>query len=222
MRKEVIEIDDVLINQDADGRYSLTDLWKASGGEKKNQPNNWLDSKTTQEKIDYLSSTKQGSLPIAKILGKGKKQGTYVCKQLVYDYAMWLSPEFNFKVIDTFDAVITNKLMEVDRVKLRHAAASTNKVQNAIIQLMRDQEGKVTKHYHFSNEARLVNFVLTGEFKGRNRDDLSVDELSLLASIENRNSVLIGAKIPYETRKELLHKEVSGFISAIEPLKKIA
>ena len=87
---------------------------------------------------------------------------------------------------------------------------------------MRDQEGKVTKHYHFSNEARLVNFVLTGEFKGRNRDDLSVDELSLLASIENRNSVLIGAKIPYETRKELLHKEVSGFISAIEPLKKIA
>lgn len=106
--QKAIEIDGAVIRQDQHGRYCLNDLHKASGGEQKNQPRYFLENKQTQELVQALTDSGIPLSPIEVIRG-GLEQGTYVVKQIVYAYAMWISAAFNLKVINTFDAVVTQK-----------------------------------------------------------------------------------------------------------------
>lgn len=106
--QKAIEIDGAVIRQDQHGRYCLNDLHKASGGEQKNQPRYFLENKQTQELVQALTDSGIPLSPIDVIRG-GLEQGTYVVKQIVYAYAMWISAAFNLKVINTFDAVVTQK-----------------------------------------------------------------------------------------------------------------
>lgn len=105
-----IIIENISIRQDENGRYCLNDLHKASGGEARHKPGNWLVLQQTIELIEELTvagipATEQNQ-PVSTIQG-GLKQGTYVCKELVYAYAMWISAKFHLKVIRTFDAVVS-------------------------------------------------------------------------------------------------------------------
>ncbi|WP_252357273.1 KilA-N domain-containing protein [Acinetobacter pseudolwoffii] len=106
--QKTIEIDGAVIRQDQHGRYCLNDLHKASGSERKNQPQYFLENKQTQDLAQALTDTGIPVSPINVIRG-GLEQGTYVVKQIVYAYAMWISAAFNLKVINTFDAVVTQK-----------------------------------------------------------------------------------------------------------------
>ena len=106
--QKTIEIDGAVIRQDQYGRYCLNDLHKASGGNQKDQPRYFLENKQTQDLVQALTDSGIPLSPIEVIRG-GLEQGTYVVKQIVYAYAMWISAAFNLKVINTFDAVVTQK-----------------------------------------------------------------------------------------------------------------
>ena len=99
-----INIDGDVIHQDLYGRYCLNNLHHASGGERKNQPQYFLENKQTQDLVQALIDTGIPVSPVEVIRG-GISQGTYVVKELVYAYAMWISPAFHLKVIRTFDTV---------------------------------------------------------------------------------------------------------------------
>jgi len=114
-----ITIGNVTIHQSDNGLYLLTDLWKSSGGNKKDQPNKWLNLIETQRYISYLGTKTENvkkSSYFLTIQGKDN-QGTYVCRQLVYSFAMWISPAFHDLVIDTFDqlqnATTTQELIDL-------------------------------------------------------------------------------------------------------------
>lgn len=189
-----------VIHQDKDGRYSLNDLHRASGGETRHQPAQFLRLAQTEELIHLLKADM--GKPISAVRG-GKFQGTYACKEIVYAYAMWISPAFNLKVIRTFDKAVT---VGVSRDRLRHECASSNKVANEILKITRAEQGKDTAPHHYMNEAKLVNHVISGEFKGLDRDALSAADLDLLAHIETRNAVLIGRGLAYDQRKAMLRQ----------------
>ncbi|WP_406586387.1 KilA-N domain-containing protein [Asaia lannensis] len=96
------------IRQDAEGRYCLNDCHKASGGVKKDGPSYWLATDQAAAIVAKLTDTENPVSPVSSIKG-GANQGTYVAKELVYAYAMWISADFSLTVIRAFDAMVQGK-----------------------------------------------------------------------------------------------------------------
>ncbi|MEY8710480.1 KilA-N domain-containing protein [Mangrovibacter phragmitis] len=105
---QLFVIDGVSVRRDLDGRYCLNDLHRAAvatgANPRTKEPGKFMASNQTMELISEIETTQNlGSYPVNKI--EGRNGGTYVCKELVYAYAMWISASFNLKVIRTFDEI---------------------------------------------------------------------------------------------------------------------
>lgn len=94
-----------------DGLYSLNDMHRASGSDKKHQPAFFMRNQETKDLIKEVEAT-DNIKAVKRVQGGNdkSKQGTYVCKDLVYRYAMWISPKFALLVIRTFDKLVTGEL----------------------------------------------------------------------------------------------------------------
>lgn len=107
-----LAVADTLIRRDAEGRFCLNDLHKAAGDKRSDQPANFLRSDEAQRLVAALLAEiadpqNRGSEPIQTLKGGDGPQGTYVVKELVYAYAMWISPTFHLRVIRAFDALVS-------------------------------------------------------------------------------------------------------------------
>lgn len=111
------------IRQDDEGRYCLNDCHRASGMGDSKRPSKWLRNTQTQELIETLETAENSQSPN---LGFGRKPlffvnvvrgsnnaGIYVVKELVYAYAMWISPAFHMKVIRAYDDLVQGKYQPV-------------------------------------------------------------------------------------------------------------
>ena len=93
-----------------DNLCSLNDLHKASGGAPKHQPALFMQNQQTKSLIYEI----EGDLGIPRTVltqRGGANRGTWVCKELVYSYAMWISPKFHLKVIRAFESISTNQTL---------------------------------------------------------------------------------------------------------------
>lgn len=107
-----IVIANTTVRRDAAGRYSLNDLHRAAGGEKRHQPSDWLRIQQTKDLVEELRMSSpeipgdESIQPLESKAGPVENGGgTYVVRELVYAYTMWISPGFHLKVIRTFDSL---------------------------------------------------------------------------------------------------------------------
>lgn len=91
-----------------DNLYSLSDIHKVSGLQKKHQPSNFIRLDTTQDLITEIDNEILDSSHLRsaiKVINGGKDKGTWVCSELVLAYAMWISAKFHLIVLRAFMAL---------------------------------------------------------------------------------------------------------------------
>lgn len=93
-----------------EGLYSLNDLHVASGGDPIQKPVFFLRNDKTKELANEINKGANSHLSIKTI--RGVNGGSFGCKEIVYAYAMWISPAFMLKVIRAYDSLSTKKVIE--------------------------------------------------------------------------------------------------------------
>ncbi len=168
-------IGDFTIRQDEEGRFMLGDLHKASGHNQKHQPAFFLRNQQTKDLIAEIeasanlqtsSENHSANLHSAvKVINGGDNRGTYVVKELVYAYAMWISPKFHLMVIRAYDSLVMEWLLNGKQTispeqagvlyNIVHTRANGNK--NLIVQMW----SRVKNNFKYSasyRELRAIHF----------------------------------------------------------------
>lgn len=178
-----------------DGWFSATVAAAVFG----KNPAEWLRLPDTIRYIEGLGR-KYGEIPYLKTT-RGRNGGTWLHPKLAVRFARWLDVDFEIWCDEKIDALVRGN---GDHKRARHSAASSHKVMCGVLQAVRLNEGKGTIWKHYANESKLMNWSLGGEFKGLDRDGLTVEELDRLAQLEIQNAVMIGSGVPYTERKGAL------------------
>ncbi|MEN2672548.1 phage antirepressor KilAC domain-containing protein [Herbaspirillum huttiense] len=117
-----IIISGITIRRDEHGRYCLNDLHRASGGASRDQPGKFFETQQTQALVAELES--EAAITGIPVIQSKQGLGTFVAKELVYAYAMWISAAFHLKVIRAYDTMVTAKPVpaELTRMELLQIA----------------------------------------------------------------------------------------------------
>lgn len=100
----------VEITTDAEGRFNLNALHRASGKAEEKSPSQWLRRSTTKELIKELSVNSHLGYEVVNSVKGGKTPGTFAHELLAVEYAGWISPSYRLQVNQTFLDYRTGKL----------------------------------------------------------------------------------------------------------------
>lgn len=227
----ILVIAEAKIRMDSEGRYSLNDLHKSAGNERRHGPSLWLENQQTKELVAEMETT---GIPVVK--KEGRSGGTFVAKQLVYAYAMWISPKFHLQVIDAYDALVDGRLLDAQRIASRQAARLEAPYMTDAVKHAREVKGKPVAHYHFSNEFDLINRVALGatakEYRSSHgiapesaiRDHLTRLEIRCIEHLQRANATMIDLGFDFDKRKTELNRlyvcrHSAGLMSEIQRLE---
>ena len=157
--------------------------------------------------------------------------GTYAHKDIAFEFASWLSPEFKLYIIKDYQRL---KDDESHRFALewnvKRILASTNyRIHTDAIKenLIPPELPKHQQGFIYADEADVLNVALFGktakqwraenpELKGNMRDYASIEQLLVMTNLETANAMFLEQRVPQRERLEQLRK------MAVSQLKTLA
>jgi len=143
----------------------------------------------------------------------GRYGGTYAHKDIAFEFAMWISPEFKIYIVKEFQ-----RLKEEEQKQLGWSAKRELRKLNYRIHTDAIKHNLIPKELTaeqisiiYANEADVLNVALFGmtakqwrennpDLKGNIRDYATINELICLSNMENLNAVFINEQIPQKER----------------------
>lgn len=149
----------------------------------------------------------------------GRYGGTYAHKDIAFEFAMWISPEFKIYIVKEFQRLKDEEQKAIGWNVKRELAKINYRIHTDAIKmnLIPDKVTSIQKSYIYDDEADMLNVALFGmtakewrtinpELKGNIRDYASINQLICLSNMENLNAVFISENLPQSERLEKLNK----------------
>ena len=143
----------------------------------------------------------------------GRYGGTYAHKDIAFEFAMWISPEFKIYMVREFQRLKEEEQKLIGWSAKRELAKLNYHIHtDAIKKNLIPKELSVTQtSIVYANEADVLNIAMFGmtakewrdanpDLKGNIRDYANIDELICLSNMENLNAVFINENIPQNER----------------------
>jgi hypothetical protein len=141
---------------------------------------------------------------IGIVSSAGRYGGTYAHKDIAFEFATWLSPEFKFWIVKEFQRLKENEQAALDWTAKRELAKINYRIhtdaikENLIIPMLTQKQIS----FVYANEADLLNVALFGKTaaewreqnedkKGNIRDYASIEQLLVLANLESHNAIIM-------------------------------
>ncbi len=149
----------------------------------------------------------------------GRYGGTYAHKDIAFEFAMWISPEFKVYMVREFQRLKEEEQKQLgwsakrELAKLNYHIHTDAIKQNLIPQQLSPAQTSIV----YANEADVLNIAMFGitakqwrdanpGLKGNIRDYATINELICLSNMENLNAVFINEGLQQRERLIKLNK----------------
>ena len=149
----------------------------------------------------------------------GRYGGTYAHKDIAFEFAMWISPEFKIYIVKEFQRLKEEEQKMVGWSAKRELAKINYRIHTDAIKqnLIPSELTPLQKNHVYADEADMLNVAMFGmtakewresnpDLKGNIRDYASINQLICLSNMENLNAVFINDKLSQLERLEKLNK----------------
>jgi hypothetical protein len=143
----------------------------------------------------------------------GRYGGTYAHKDIAFEFAMWISPEFKIYIVKEFQRLKAEEQKQIGWTAKRELSKINYRIHTDAIKsnLIPEEVTAAQASIIYAEEADVLNVALFGmtakewreanpDQKGNIRDYATVNELICLSNMENINAVLINEGIPQGER----------------------
>ena len=149
----------------------------------------------------------------------GRYGGTYAHKDIAFEFAMWISPEFKIYIVKEFQRLKEEEQKQLGWSAKRELAKINYRIHTDAIKknLIPQELTAAQKSFVYADEADMLNVAMFGmtakqwrevnpDLKGNIRDYVTINQLICLSNMENLNAVFINEGIEQSVRLEKLNK----------------